>query len=68
MFFTRSFRMADLSYGTSECVWNNIADEGDRIADIHAKTNKNLRCNDWKRIQIFRKGFFNWVPLFIVFI
>lgn len=56
-----------MTYGTTEGLWNKIADEGDQIASIHAKANKNLRCNECKRINIFRKGFFNLVPPFLSF-
>lgn len=62
-FFARTFFSIGLigievSYGTTECIPKCIADEGERIAEIHAKTNRTLRCNESKRIRIFQKGFF----------
>lgn len=54
-----------MAYGTTEGLWNKILDEGDKIASIHAKANKNLLCNECKRINIFRKGFFNLVTTFL---
>ncbi|XP_055299804.1 protein kinase C and casein kinase substrate in neurons protein 2-like isoform X2 [Sitodiplosis mosellana] len=54
----RNVAESDISYGTTASLPKNIADEGEQIADIHAKTNLTLRCNESKRIRIFRKGFF----------
>lgn len=48
----------EISYGTTECIPKCIADEGERIADIHAQTTRTLRRNESERIRIFQKGFY----------
>lgn len=58
---SQHFQFTDIAYGTTISLLNSIANEGDKLADIHTNIKHNLRHTDCERLRIFRKGFFHVV-------